>query len=57
MFNFSTVSNVSVEVVNKIALKKKEKKKGIFGKIKEQIGTRHFLKERVVKKANKYPWL
>jgi len=30
---------------------------GLFGKGKEQYGTRHFLKARVDKKANKHPWL
>ena len=30
---------------------------GIFGKRKEQYGTRHFLKVGVEKKANKHPWL
>jgi len=30
---------------------------GVLGKRKEQNETRHFLKERVEKKANKYPWL
>jgi len=30
---------------------------GLFGKRKEQYGTRHFLKARGGKKANKHPWL
>jgi len=30
---------------------------GLFGKRKEQYGTRYFLKARVEKKANKDPWL
>jgi len=30
---------------------------GLFGKRKEQYGTRHFLKARVEKKANKHPRL
>ena len=30
---------------------------GLFDERKEQNGTRHFLKARVEKKANKTPWL
>jgi len=30
---------------------------GLFGKRKEQYGTRHFLKARVEKKATKHPRL
>jgi len=30
---------------------------GLFGKRKEQYGTRNFLKARVEKKANEHPWL
>jgi len=30
---------------------------GLFGKRKEQYGTRHFLKARVEKNAKKHPWI
>jgi len=30
---------------------------GLFGKRKEQYGTRYFLEAKAEKKANKHPWL